>query len=155
MPPKFTHSLAHRLNEICPLIIQEATEGDRLARGLVLLAPGDFHLRLKNKNQVALDKGPRRHHVRPAADVTMEAAVEYYGAKVIGVVLTGMGGDGTPGAGQIKAAGGIVIAEHESTSVVYGMPASVVDAGLADYVLPLPKIAPKLIKLITNARPGI
>jgi two-component system chemotaxis response regulator CheB len=153
MPPQFTRSLAQRLNATCPLVVQEAAEGDRLARGLVLMAPGDFHLRLKTRRQVTLDQGPRRQHVRPAVDVTMESVVEYYGPNVIGVVLTGMGADGTDGARLIKAAGGKVIAEHESTSVVYGMPASVVRAGLADQVVPLPEVATTLMELINDGKP--
>lgn len=141
MPPGFTRSLAQRLNECSSLTVQEAADGDRLAQGLALLAPGDFHLRFRNPHRVALDHGPRRNHVRPAVDVTMESAAEQHGAAVIGVVLTGMGADGREGARRIKAAGGRVIAEHESTSIVYGMPRSVVEAGLADEVVPLPEIA--------------
>ncbi|MBN1993368.1 MAG: chemotaxis response regulator protein-glutamate methylesterase [Anaerolineae bacterium] len=155
MPPGFTRSLAQRLNENSSLIVQEAADGDRLARGLALLAPGDFHLRFRGLRQVSLDQGPRCQHVRPAVDVTMESAVEYHGANVIGVVLTGMGQDGTAGAGRIKAAGGRIIAEHESTSVVYGMPASVVRAGWADLVVPLPNIASTLVKLVNHGRRGI
>jgi two-component system chemotaxis response regulator CheB len=155
MPPKFTSSLAQRLNTTCPLMVQEATEGDRLAKGSVLIAPGNFHLQLKTRRQITLNQSPRRHHVRPSVDVTMESAVEYHQDRVIGVVLTGMGMDGTDGARQIKAAGGLVIAEHESTSVVYGMPASVIRAGLADYILPLPEIASTLTDLIKNERFGI
>jgi two-component system chemotaxis response regulator CheB len=150
MPPGFTRSLAQRLNEASPLIVQEAADGDRLARGMVLLAPGNFHLRFKRIRQLALDQGPRRHHVRPAVDVTMESAVEYHGKNVIGVLLTGMGQDGTDGAGLIKTAGGKVIAEHESTSVVYGMPGSVVRAGLADRVVPLPRVPATLVELIKH-----
>jgi two-component system chemotaxis response regulator CheB len=150
MPPGFTRSLAQRLNQASPLVVQEAADGDRLARGLVLLAPGDYHLQFKRAKQVELNQGPRRRHVRPAVDATMESAVAYHGANVIGVVLTGMGDDGTIGAGQIKDAGGMVIAEHESTSVVYGMPASVVRAGLADRVVPLPKVASTLVELINH-----
>ncbi len=155
MPPGFTRTLAQRLHETSPLTVHEAADGDRIAQGLALLAPGNFHMRFSGARRISLDNGPRRHHVRPAADVTMESAVEYYGAKVIGVVLTGMGTDGTTGAGRIKAAGGKVIAEHESTSVVYGMPGSVVDAGFADQVVPLPRVAATLIKMVKNGRPGI
>jgi two-component system chemotaxis response regulator CheB len=93
--------------------------------------------------------------VRPAVDVTMQSAVENYGAAVIGVVLTGMGSDGAAGARLIKAAGGRVIAEHESSSVVYGMPRSVVEAGLADAVVPLPEVAPTLEKMITDGVPRV
>ena len=150
MPPGFTHSLAQRLHDTSPLIVQEAANGDRLAQGMALLAPGNFHLRLKNFRQVVLDSGPRRQHVRPSADVTMESAAQYHGSKVIGVVLTGMGQDGTAGAVQIKSAGGKIIAEHQLTSVVYGMPASIVNAGLADTVVPLPEVAPTLVKLLND-----
>lgn len=147
MPPGFTRSLAQRLNESSALTVQEAVDGDRLARGLVLLAPGDFHVRLK-RSHILLDNGPRRHYVRPAADVSMESAAQFHRANVIGVVLTGMGNDGTTGARHIKAAGGKIIAEHESTSVIYGMPASVVKAGLADQVVPLPEIGATLMEWI-------
>lgn len=148
MPPGFTQSLAQRLNESSALIVQEATDGDRLAQGLVLLAPGDFHLQFSDNGRITLDQGPRRNHVRPAVDVTMESAAQYYGPAVIGVVLTGMGADGTDGARHIKATGGLVIAEHETTSMVYGMPRSVVEAGLADQVVPLPEVALTLMELL-------
>jgi two-component system chemotaxis response regulator CheB len=150
MPPGFTRSLAQRLNEVSPLRVQEAVSGDRLARGLALLAPGDFHLTVTKNGQVRLDQGPRRHHVRPAADVTMESAAQYYGSAVIGMILTGMGTDGVEGAAQIKAAGGKVVAEHESSSVVYGMPRGVIEAGLADRVVPLSTMAPTLLDLIRH-----
>ncbi len=155
MPPGFTRSLAQRLHNTSPLIVQEAANGDRLAMGMALLAPGDFHLCLKGFRQVTLNQESRRQHVRPAADVTMESAVEYHGSKVIGVVLTGMGHDGTAGAGKIKSAGGKIIAEHELTSVVYGMSASVVKAGLADHVVPLFEVAPTILKLLNYERFGI
>ncbi len=148
MPANFTRSLAQRLHELCPLRVQEAATGDRLARGLVLLAPGDFHVQFKESGQIVLDQGPRRHFVRPSVDVTMESAAQLFGSSVIGVVLTGMGSDGTDGARAIKAAGGRVVVEHESTSIVYGMPQSVVAAGLADYIKPLPTIASTLVELV-------
>jgi two-component system chemotaxis response regulator CheB len=148
MPPTFTRSLAQRLNESSALTVQEAAQGDRLARGLVFMAPGDYHLQFRGRRRVALDQGPRRNHMRPAADVSMETAAMNHGSAVIGVVLTGMGSDGTSGARHIKEAGGVVIAEDESTSVVYGMPRNVVEAGLADRVLPLPRIASALMRLV-------
>jgi len=155
MPAGFTASLARRLDERSPLAVREAVDGDRLERRLVLLAPGDYHLKLVGMRRMALDHGPRRHHVRPAVDVAMESAAEYHGSLVIGVVLTGMGSDGTDGAGRIKAAGGKVIAEHESTSAVYGMPRSVVEAGLADQIVPLPKVAPTLVRLVNDEHPRV
>jgi two-component system chemotaxis response regulator CheB len=155
MPVGFTNSLAQRLHETSSLRVQEAASGDRLARGLVLVAPGDHHLYLTDTGQVRLDQGPRRQYVRPAIDATMESAAQYYGSAVIGVILTGMGSDGTEGAEHIKAAGGQVIAEHESTTVVNGMPQRVIEAGWADRVVPLPKIAPTLMELIKNGHVGI
>ena len=148
MPPDFTRSLAQRLNESTSFTVQEAAPGDRLARGMVLMAPGDFHLRFQARKQVTLDQGPRRSHMRPAVDVSMESAAEHHKSAVIGVVLTGMGYDGTEGAQSIKAAGGKIIAEHESTSVVYGMPRNVVEAGLADQVVPLPEVARTLVDMV-------
>lgn len=152
MPAGFTRSLAQRLNDSSAITVQEATEGDRLALGLALLAPGDFHMRLKKGKQVSLDQGPRRNHVRPAVDVTMETAVELYKSNLIGVVLTGMGSDGAKGAALIKQAGGLVIAEDESTSVVYGMPRSVVEANLADKIAPLPDVAEAIVEMVTRGR---
>lgn len=148
MPEGFTQSLAQRLNDGSSLVVREAGDNERLARGLVLLAPGSHHLRFKRGHQAILDQGPRRNHVRPAVDVTMESAAEYYRSATIGVVLTGMGTDGTAGAHQIKAAGGKVIAEDQSTCVVYGMPRSVTEAGLADRVVPLPEVASTLLEWI-------
>jgi two-component system chemotaxis response regulator CheB len=150
MPPSFTNALAQRLNQSSPLTIQEATHGDHLARGLALLAPGGFHLQFNNQRQAILDQGPRRNGVRPALDTCMESAISHHGPAVIGAILTGMGADGTAGARQIRAAGGKVIAEHYSTTVVYGMPRSVVEAGLADHVVPLPEVAPTLLELIAD-----
>ncbi len=147
MPPSFTRALAQRLDEGSSLTVREAKDGDRLARGLALLAPGNYHLEIDGR-RVSLNQAPRRNGVRPAADVSMESAAAHYGAAVIGVVLTGMGSDGTLGARSIKAEGGMVIAEHESTSAVYGMPRSVIEANLADQVVPLPQVAPTLVELI-------
>jgi two-component system, chemotaxis family, protein-glutamate methylesterase/glutaminase len=148
MPPNFTQALAERLNQKSPLTVYEAANGDRLARGLALLAPGDFHLTFSTPKQLRLNQNPRRNGVRPSADVTMESAAVNHGKVTIGAVLTGMGADGTDGARYIKAGGGRVIAEHESTSVVYGMPRSVIEAGLADRIVPLSEVSATLLELI-------
>jgi len=148
MPAGFTGALAQRLDKSSPLTVKEAADGDRLTRGLVLLAPGNFHLQFDGRRRVTLDQGPRCNGVCPSVDVTMESAAKHYGPAVIGVVLTGMGTDGASGARHIRAAGGCVIAEHESTSVVYGMPRSVIEAGLANGVAPLPKVAAALVELV-------
>jgi two-component system chemotaxis response regulator CheB len=150
MPPIFISSLARRLNEDTALTITEAEDGGRLGRGQVLLVPGDYHLRFRRGGRVRLDQEARRNYVRPSIDIVMESAAECYGRRVIGVVLTGMGADGTNGARCIKAVGGRVLAEHESTAVVYGMPRSVIEAGLADQVVPLPEVSLVLKAWITD-----
>jgi two-component system chemotaxis response regulator CheB len=148
MPAGFTAPLAQRLNESSQISVQEAADGDRIARGLALLAPGDFHLRFLDNKQVTLDKGPRVNHVRPSVDVTMQSAVEFHGSSIVGVVLTGMGADGAQGARLIKGVGGKVIAQDEATCVVYGMPRSVAEADAADEVVPLPEVAAMIVEMV-------
>lgn len=141
MPPGFTRSLAQRLDAISEIDIKEAQEGDTMRPGLALLAPGGYHMTVDANGRVTLNQEPTECGLRPAANVTMESAVRSYGQSVLGVVLTGMGHDGTRGTALIKRAGGEVIVEDESTCVVYGMPRSVVESGNADTVVPLPEIA--------------
>jgi two-component system chemotaxis response regulator CheB len=141
MPVGFTRSLAERLNAASPLDIKEAEAGDTLEVGRALLAPGGFHMVVDENDQIALNKNPTVHGVRPAIDVTMTSAVQRYNHNVVGVVLTGMGRDGTTGATLIRSAGGKVIAEAEETCVVWGMPRSVAEAGAADVIVPLPEVA--------------
>ena len=152
MPAGFTSSLAQRLNTLCPLTVQEAVDGDRLAKGLILLAPGDYHMEILETKRIKLTKDPKRNHVRPAVDITMESAAEHYGSSVLGVILTGMGSDGTDGARKIKSVGGHIIAEDESTSVVYGMPRAVAEAGVVDRVEPLPKVASAIAEMVKHGR---
>lgn len=141
MPAGFTHSLAERLNALGSLRVKEAEPGDCLEVGRALLAPGGFHLTIDHNDQVALNQNPTVHGVRPAIDVTMSSVAQQYGAATIGVVLTGMGHDGTSGAALIHSAGGYVVAEAAATCVVWGMPRSVEEAGLADAVVPLEEVA--------------
>lgn len=148
LPIGFTHALAERLNTISPLAIQEAAVGNALQLGVGLLAPSGFHMTLDRDGLIALNTDPTRHGVRPAVDLTMAAAAQHYGKQVVGVVLTGMGRDGTEGALAIRAAGGQVIAEAEASCVVWGMPRSVVEAGAADVVVPLPEVAKTIERLV-------
>jgi two-component system chemotaxis response regulator CheB len=145
LPAGFTRSLAERLDQGCALRVAEAQAGAELATGQLLVAPGDYHLSLAG-TRVVLDQAPRRHGVRPAVDTTLEAAAAVFGPAVLAVILTGMGEDGTEGARAIKAAGGRVLAEAETTCVVYGMPRSVVEAGLADEVVPLDAMAAAIVR---------
>lgn len=153
MPVGFTRSLAERLDSISALAIKEAAPGDALEVGRALLAPGGFHMTVDENGRIALNQNPAVHGVRPAVDVTMASVAQRYGANTIGVVLTGMGRDGTNGALLIRSAGGQVIAEDESTCVVWGMPRSVVEAGAADRVVPLPEVA-KAIEAAVRGRNG-
>jgi two-component system chemotaxis response regulator CheB len=141
MPKGFTKSLAKRLDELSELEVKEAQAGDLAEPGMALLAPGDYHMTIGMDGRIVLGQGPTECGVRPSVNVTMEAVARVYGAASMGVVLTGMGSDGTRGAKLIRAAGGRVIVQDEATCAVYGMPGSVVNAGQADSVLPLSNIA--------------
>jgi two-component system chemotaxis response regulator CheB len=141
MPSGFTRSLAERLNNISSLKVKEAEPGDELLIGQVLLAPGGFHMILDENERIALNQKPTVHGVRPSVDVTLNSLTQRFGRNVIAVILTGMGSDGTLGASILHSAGGHVIAEHEKTCVVWGMPRSVVEAGAASAVLPRSQIA--------------
>lgn len=145
MPAKFTRSMADRLNEISQIPVKEAEAGDRLLTGHALVAPGGYHMVITPGGAIDLTLDKPVCGLRPAIDVTMESLVSHYGASCLGVVLTGMGSDGTRGCAMIKAAGGNVISEDQSTCVIYGMPRSVAEAGLPDFVLPLGRIANEVV----------
>ena len=145
MPEGFTTLLANRLNGLSAIEVAEARPGDRLTEGKALLAPGGKHMLFDAGGVVSLGDGPQECGVRPAVNVTMESVLGVRGWGVLGVVLTGMGTDGTRGAGLIRQAGGDVIAESEETALIYGMPRSVVQAGYATQVLPLPRIADAIV----------
>jgi two-component system chemotaxis response regulator CheB len=152
MPAGFTRSLAERLNTISVLKVKEAEPGDPLLVGQVLLAPGGFHMVLDEQEQVALNQKPAVHGVRPAVDVTLTSLVQRYNRNVIAVILTGMGSDGTHGASLLHSLGGHVIAEHESTCIVWGMPRSVQEAGAASEILPRHKIARAIERAIRDSQ---
>lgn len=148
MPPVFTGLFAKRLDSRSALSIREAEDGDPLTPGTVLIAPGDYHLRLESTTAGVvgrLDHGPQENYCRPAVDVLFRSAAAVYGPRVLGVVLTGMGSDGARGSGSIVDAGGSVIAQDQATSVVWGMPGAVAAAGLASEVLPLAEVGPAIV----------
>lgn len=148
MPAAFTGPLAARLNGLSKLDVSEAVQNDLVEPGRVLLAPGGFHMTLRRDGHrvvVGLSEEPRAFLHRPSVDVTFLSAAEVYRSRSVGVVLTGMGNDGLNGTRAIKAAGGKTIAQDEESSVVYGMPRAVVEAGLADLVLPLAEIPEALV----------
>ncbi|MGB8217669.1 MAG: chemotaxis response regulator protein-glutamate methylesterase [Candidatus Methanoperedens sp.] len=154
MPAGFTKSLAERLDSQSGIKVREALDGDIVRPGTVLIAPGDYHMTVrqkeingKTKEVIALDKSEKVQGVRPSVDVLLNSVASIYGANSVGVILTGMGSDGTDGIRKLKSAGGKVIAEDESTCVVYGMPRSIIEKRLADYVLPINKIAESIAQI--------
>jgi two-component system chemotaxis response regulator CheB len=137
MPAGFTASLATRLDGASKLAVTEAVGGEALDPAKLYLAPGGAHLRMAADGRVRLSDEAPLGGLRPRADITIADAAKVFGPAMVLVVLTGMGKDGLEGARAVKAAGGRVLAEAESTCVVYGMPRVVAEAGLADEVLPL------------------
>ncbi len=147
MPMGFTRSLAKRLGQISQVELREAAPGDKLKVGQALIAPGNYHIVVGGTDEVILNQDTARNGVRPSIDITMESVAANPAYRCIGVVLTGMGSDGKDGAAAIKKSGGKVIVQDEPTSVIYGMPRSVVESGLADKVLPLPQIAQEIVEM--------
>ncbi|MFT4112085.1 protein-glutamate methylesterase/protein-glutamine glutaminase [Silvibacterium sp.] len=154
MPPLFTQFLADRLNARSALNVMEAREGQEVEPGKVYIAPGDYHMRVvvrDNKTLIALDQGPPENSCRPAVDVMMRSVSDVFGADVVAAILTGMGHDGRRGVEQVRRQGGYVIAQDNATSVVWGMPGAVVEAGLAHQVVGLHSIADALLAKVRAA----
>lgn len=142
MPAHFTKSLADRLNTLSHVTVREAQDGDILEPGLVLIAPGGFHMKIaKDQRTIHVTPDPSETLHRPSVDVTAESVVEAFGGHAIGVIMTGMGRDGCAGLKKLNAKGGYVIAQDEESCVVYGMPKAVVDEGIADEVQSLENLA--------------
>jgi two-component system chemotaxis response regulator CheB len=155
MPPVFTRQFAQRLDRLSALRVVEAVDGTPLQPGTVHLAPGDHHLVVRVNGRAAfttsLNRNPPENFCRPAVDPLFRSAVAAYDGAVLGVVLTGMGADGRNGCGEIRNAGGTVVVQDQSTSVVWGMPGAVAQAGYADEVLPLDRIAEAIQRHLAGA----
>jgi two-component system, chemotaxis family, protein-glutamate methylesterase/glutaminase len=150
MPPGFTKTFAESLNSSCSCDVKEASEGDIISNGKIYIAPGDFHMVLNKSGarySVGLNKGPQVCYQRPAADVLFQSVAKNAGKNAIGVILTGMGNDGTAGLLSMKNTGAKTIGQDESTCVVYGMPKSAFEAGAVDKQLPLQNIPEAVLKL--------
>ncbi|MBO8159370.1 chemotaxis response regulator protein-glutamate methylesterase [Thermosyntropha sp.] len=156
MPPGFTKSLAERLDSVSELKVKEAEDGEKIIPGCVYIAPGDHHLCVKAHNTgnyrelfIISDKSiPPRGGLRPAVDVTLESVAENYWGKIIVVIMTGMGHDGAAGLSYVKEKGAKVIAEHESTCIVYGMPKAAIETGKVDKIAPLYEISDEIVKML-------
>lgn len=146
MPPTFTASLAEHLNAATPLTVREARDGDRLEPATVLVAPGGHHLVLAPDGTVRLDDSPPRHGLRPAVDVTLESVPEHWAARCAVIILTGMGVDGLAGARRLHRLGARVAVQDEESSVVFGMPRAVWEAGLAELAAPPQDLARWLVR---------
>lgn len=155
MPPTFTRFLAERLNMSCNLSVHEAGMDQLLEPGHIWIAPGDFHISTYISGthvRLRTHQGPPENSCRPAVDVLFRSVAKTYGRRALAVVLTGMGQDGLRGAEMLKEAGSSVIAQDEATSIVWGMPGFVAQAGLADKVVPLPQIAQEITRRIATHR---
>lgn len=151
MPLHFTKLLAERLGTRCALGVYEAADGMAIEPGNVYIAPGDFHLELAHRGGrfvAVTHQGAPENSCRPAADVLFRSVAKVFRGGSLGVVLTGMGKDGLRGAEAIRQQGGHVLAQDQATSVVWGMPGFVVEAGLAEEVLPIEKVADALMRRV-------
>lgn len=149
MPERFTTSFAGRLNSLCRIRVQEASDGDRILPGHALLAPGNFHMEVvrsgaEYKVKVFQSDPVNRH--RPSVDVLFHSCARYLGRNAVGVILTGMGADGARGLLAMRQAGAYTVAQDEATCVVFGMPREAIQLGAAADIFPLPKIATAVLR---------
>jgi two-component system chemotaxis response regulator CheB len=156
MPPTFTAILAEHLAGLAKRPVREAVDGEEINAGTIYLAPGGRHMKVARRDGIAviaIDDGPLVNFCKPSVDPMFSSAAAVWGPKVLALVLTGMGADGLRGAQAIVAAGGSVMAQDEASSVVWGMPGQVANAGLCSAVLPLGEIAPQLKRLFAGEKP--
>jgi two-component system chemotaxis response regulator CheB len=158
MPELFTRLFAERLNGRCALRVREAAEGDAVRPGTIIIAKGNWHMEVLAPSRIGspptlhLSQGALENHCRPAVDVLFRSVAAVYGAGALAVVLTGMGSDGMSGCRMIRDNGGSVLAQDQASSIVWGMPGAVANAGLAQKVLPLNAIAAEILRLASRAR---
>ncbi len=157
MPPGFTKSFAKRLDGLSKINVKEAEDGEPIQENWAYVAPGDYHMEVQlraGKPVITLNKKPKMHGVRPAADPMMITAAEAFGRRTVGVVMTGMGRDGAQGIVAIKKKGGITIAQDKETSIIFGMPKAAIETGMVDYVVPLDKIAETVVMAVNKVNRG-
>jgi two-component system, chemotaxis family, protein-glutamate methylesterase/glutaminase len=153
MPATFTTILAEHLGQASDMPAAEAKDGEPVVPGRIYVAPGDFHMTVQTeggRKVLRLDKNPPENFCRPAVDPMLRSLAKTYNGKVLTVILTGMGTDGLKGGQELSAAGGVIAAQDEATSVVWGMPGAVTSAGLCSAVLPLSDIGPYVRKAISR-----
>lgn len=152
MPQLFTKSFAERLNSLCAVEVREAKDGDSIIPGLVLIAPGNYHMELRRNGAryyvTTNQEMPVRRH-RPSVEVMFESVAKYAGSNAVGVIMTGMGDDGAGGLLKMKESGAKTIAQNEESCVVFGMPKEAIKLGAAETVVPLNKITPTILSLLS------
>jgi two-component system chemotaxis response regulator CheB len=158
MPELFTRPFAERMDGRCRLRVREAAEGDPVRPGTIYIARGNWHMEVLAAASSAspatlhLNQGPMENYCRPAADALFRSVAGVYGSGVLAVVLTGMGSDGLAGCRTIRDHGGSVLAQDQATSIVWGMPGAVANAGLAHNVLPLDALAQEIVRIASRAQ---
>ena len=157
MPEKFTAMYAQRLDGLCALQVREARDGDRLERGLVLIAPGGRHLQLRKaagQYFAVVRDGPPVNRHKPSVDVLFKSAAECSGRDTLAIILTGMGDDGARGMKQLHDRGARTLAQSEASCVVFGMPKEAIQLGAVDQVLDLPRFSQAILEFDARARVG-
>jgi two-component system chemotaxis response regulator CheB len=151
MPPNFTKPFAERLDQLSHLSVKEAEEGETIKPGIVYIAPGRGHMRLKRRGietLVNISEDKEEFIYRPSVDALMLSVADCFPGRSLGVILTGMGNDGAKGCKKIKENGGRIFAQNEESCVVYGMPRAVIEAGIADKVVSLEEMAGEIINAV-------
>ncbi|MCS6831474.1 MAG: chemotaxis response regulator protein-glutamate methylesterase [Armatimonadota bacterium] len=153
MPPVFTRSFAERLDKLCAVRVKEAEDGEALQPGHAYIAPGDYHLQVARNGSAyrarVVQTEPVNRH-RPSVDALFDSVLQASGASTVAVLLTGMGADGAKGLKKLRDIGAHTIAQDEETCVVFGMPREAIQLGGAEFVLPLPQIARKVVELLAT-----
>jgi two-component system chemotaxis response regulator CheB len=140
MPPLFTRSLANRLNSLSKVNVKEAEHMDILQDGTAYVAPGGFQMTINKQGRIVISEEPKNMLFKPSADVMFKSVAEIFGSHSVGFIMTGMGNDGTEGLKLLSEKGGYVIAQSPDTCVVAGMPGSVINAKIANEIVPLREI---------------
>ncbi|MBW4650379.1 MAG: chemotaxis protein CheB [Kastovskya adunca ATA6-11-RM4] len=155
LSPQYRSLMAEILNRCTGLAVKQAAVGDRLSAGNVYIAPPNHHLRVNPDGSLSLSQAEREHFVRPAAEVLFQTVAESYGERAIAVVLTGGDSDGEQGVQTIKEKGGLVIAQDQETSQVFGMPSAAINTGCVDWILPINEIPQALMELVFQGKLSI
>ena len=151
MPPGFTTSYAHRLNQLCKIVVQEAKDGEQLQSGNAYLAPGNRHLMVEKKGEnywLKLDDGPKVTGHKPSVDVMFSSLAKHAKKNAVGVLLTGMGKDGAKGMSELKQAGAVTFCQDKKSSLIYGMPRVAIELGAATHIVSLSHMSDAILDTI-------